>query len=50
MRWDPVVQKFECLSGPYTDAALRREIVDAIEHPERSQVEEFTRLLARIQA
>jgi 2-methylcitrate dehydratase len=50
MRWETVVQKFERLSGPYADAALRREIVDAIERLEHLQVRELTRLLARVRA
>jgi 2-methylcitrate dehydratase len=50
MRWETVVQKFERLSGPYTDAALRREIVGAIERLEHMRVKEFTPLLARVRA
>jgi 2-methylcitrate dehydratase len=50
MGWEAVVQKFERLSGPYTDAALRREIVEAIEQLDRLPVRQLTRLLARVQA
>jgi MmgE/PrpD C-terminal domain len=47
MRWETVVQKFERLSAPYTDTALRREIVEAVERLEHLQVEELMRRLAR---
>lgn len=48
MGWEAVVQKFEHLSGPYSDAALRREIVDAIARLEHLPVTELTQLLARV--
>ena len=32
MRWETVVQKFEQLSAQYADAALRREIIEAVSH------------------
>ncbi len=48
IRWDTVVQKFERLSGPYADAALRREIIEATEHLDGITVAEFARLLARV--
>jgi 2-methylcitrate dehydratase len=48
MRWETVVQKFERLSGPYADAPLRRDLVDAIERLEHLQVCELTRLLASV--
>jgi 2-methylcitrate dehydratase len=50
MQWETVVQKFERLSGPYADAALRREIVEAVQRLEHLQVEELMRLLARVRA
>ncbi len=48
MRWDTVVGKFDRLSAPRTEAALRREIADAVAHLERIQVADLTRLLARV--
>ena len=50
MRWDSVVEKFERLSEPYTDASVRREIVDAVRSLEAVPVREFAALLARVQA
>jgi 2-methylcitrate dehydratase len=50
MRWETVVQKFERLSAPYADVALRQEIVEAVERVENLQVEELMRLLARVRA
>lgn len=49
MPWEDVVQKFEWLSAPYTDAALRKEIVEAIAHLDVLSVDDLTRLLARVQ-
>lgn len=43
MRWETVVQKFERLSRPYTDASLQCEIAEAI------QVADLMRLLAKVQ-
>lgn len=48
MRWETVVQKFDRLSAPYADAALRREIIDAAANLESIQVTDLTRLLARV--
>ena len=48
MPWDAVVQKFELLSSPYTDASLRREIVQAVEAVEAIQVSDLTAVLARV--
>jgi 2-methylcitrate dehydratase len=50
MRWETVVRKFERLCAPYTDAALRQEIVEAVERLEHLQVEDLMRLLARVGA
>jgi|SRR5579875_75350 2-methylcitrate dehydratase len=50
MGWDAVVQKFERLTTPYTDANLRREIVAAVGNLEAIPVSDLTRLLARAQA
>lgn len=50
MRWETVVQKFERLSSPYADAALRQEIVEAVAHLEDLQVKALMRLLARVRA
>jgi 2-methylcitrate dehydratase len=49
MGWETVVQKFERLSSPYADAALRREIIDAVAHLESIEVSDLTRLLAQVQ-
>ena len=49
MSWENVVKKFECLSAPYTDRALRREVEEAVASLEAIQVAELTRLLARVQ-
>jgi 2-methylcitrate dehydratase len=49
MSWETVVKKFEHLSQPYTDAAMRGEIVEAVRSLETIQVEDLTRLLARVQ-
>lgn len=48
MGWETVVQKFERLSGPYTEAGLRREILDAVAHLETIRVAELAGLLARV--
>jgi 2-methylcitrate dehydratase len=48
MGWDTIVHKFERLCEPYTHAALRREIVEAVANLETIQVMELTRLLARV--
>ena len=49
MPWEAVVRKFELLSGAYTDTALRREIVAAVNSLDAIQVDEVTQLLARVQ-
>lgn len=48
IRWETVIQKFERLSEPYTDASLRREIVDATVNLEAIQVADLMRLLANV--
>jgi len=45
MRWETVTQKFERLSAPYTDSALRREMADRVAHLEAIQVSELMGLL-----
>ncbi len=50
MSWETVVDKFERLSAPYSDVALRRDVVAAVEHVETMPVEELMRLLAQVQA
>src|SRR5262249_51255495 len=49
MPWEDVVQKFERLSAPYTDAALQKEIVEAIADLDVISVADLTRLLSRVQ-
>ncbi len=49
MRWETVVQKFERLSGPYTDASLRLKIVDAVADMDSIQIAYLMRLLAKVQ-
>lgn len=46
MNWDSVVRKFERLSEPYTDAALRKNIINAIRHLEDITVAELVGILA----
>jgi 2-methylcitrate dehydratase len=48
MRWETVEAKFDGLCEPYTDAALRGEIVDAVRGLESVRVEDFAGLLARV--
>ena len=43
------MRKFELLSGAYTDSALRREIVEAVNSLDAIQVDELTQPLARVQ-
>ncbi len=49
MQWETIVQKFERLSGPYTDASLRRKIVDAVADMESIQISYLLGLLAKVQ-
>ena len=48
MRWESLVEKFERLCEPYTEAMLRREIVDAVGSLEAVPVQELAGLLARV--
>jgi len=50
MRWETVVHKFEQLSEPYTDASLRREIVEAVANLESIKVIDLTRLLGHVRS
>jgi 2-methylcitrate dehydratase len=48
MRWETVVQKFEQLSTRYADAALRREIIEAVSHLDTIRVTDLTHRLAKV--
>lgn len=48
MAWDTVVQKFERLSAPYTDAALRNQIVEAAHKLDTITITQLTDLLAQV--
>ena len=48
--WESVTAKFQHLAAPYTDAALRQEIVEVVSSLEAVQVGELTRLLARVRS
>lgn len=48
MRWETVVQKFERLSGPYTDAPSRLKIIDAVADMESVQIAYIMELLAKV--
>jgi 2-methylcitrate dehydratase len=50
MRWESVVEKFERLARARADAALRREIIEAVANLETIQVSDLTRLLAQVRA
>ena len=50
MRWETVVEKFDGLSEPYADAALRSEIVDVVSRLEGVSVKQFAALLARVRS
>lgn len=49
MRWETVVEKFDRLSAPHGDAALRRDIVAAVANLETMPVAALTQLLSRAQ-
>jgi 2-methylcitrate dehydratase len=49
MSWENAVKKFDRLSAPYADGALRREVEEAVASLEAIRVAELTRLLARVQ-
>jgi 2-methylcitrate dehydratase len=48
MRWETVVEKFERLSALYTDARLRRQIIEAVAGLEGITVRDLTALLAQV--
>lgn len=48
MSWETVAKKFEALSEPFTDAALRKEIMQAVAGLESIRVREVMALLARV--
>lgn len=50
MQWETAVAKFERLCVPYTDAGLRREIVEATAALDGIRVADLARLLARVAA
>ncbi len=49
MRWDTVRAKFDGLCEPYTDAALRDELADAVQDLESVSVDDLAGLLARVE-
>jgi 2-methylcitrate dehydratase len=48
MTWPSVVDKFERLSGNFADAALRKEILDAVARLESIQIADLTELLTQV--
>jgi 2-methylcitrate dehydratase len=48
MTWGAVADKFERLSGAFADAALRKEILDAVARLESIQIADLTELLTRV--
>lgn len=48
LTWERTVQKFDWLSEPYADAALRREIIDLVARLEEHPIAELTRLLRNV--
>jgi 2-methylcitrate dehydratase len=48
MRWETVIEKFERLSEPYTEIALRRKMIHAVEHLEDWKILKLTKLLAEV--
>ena len=48
MSWNAVVDKFNVLTGPHTDTALRGEIADAVSRLESIQARELADLLGRV--
>ena len=49
MAWDTVAEKFSRLAEPHTDAALRSDMVDAVDELETLPVHELTDLLAAVE-
>ncbi|MEO8285296.1 MAG: MmgE/PrpD family protein [Chloroflexota bacterium] len=50
MSWEQLAIKLDKLASPYTDAAMRREIVQMVSELDTIQVSDLMRLLARIGA
>lgn len=50
MSWDRVVQKFHWLGEPFADAALRAEIIDAVDRLDEISVAELAGLLGAVSA
>jgi len=50
MKWETIVRKFERLVTPHTNRSLREEIIDVVDHLDRVEVTDLTRLLERVQA
>jgi 2-methylcitrate dehydratase len=48
MTWRTVADKFERLSSAFVDAALRKEIVDAVARLESIQIVDLTELLTQV--
>jgi 2-methylcitrate dehydratase len=48
MSWDRVVQKFHWLGEPFADAALRAEIIDAVDRLDEISVAELAGLLGAV--
>ncbi len=46
--WEKVLEKFEYLSGPYTDASLRRDIIHAVEDIGNIRVDRLMQLLSGV--
>ncbi|MFO8099182.1 MAG: hypothetical protein R6T83_06100, partial [Salinibacter sp.] len=49
MSWDTVSEKFARLAEPYTDAALRDEIISAVEQLETLPANDLFDLLAKVE-
>ncbi|WP_103028936.1 MmgE/PrpD family protein [Salinibacter altiplanensis] len=49
MTWDTVSEKFAQLAEPYTDAALRQDLIDAVQELETFPVGDLFDLLSRVQ-
>ena len=43
--WEKAIDKFERLAAPFTSAAQRMSIIEAVAHLEKKEVEQLTRLL-----
>jgi len=48
MTWRTGADKFEQLSGAFADAALRKEILDAVARLESIQIVDLTELLTQV--